>query len=341
MSSGETPAVPPGHAAPPGAPLGPSPTATRPAPVESSVLPAADAPVVPADVAIVVPDDVRLFGTDLDGTLLDPTLQVGARAQAALPRLVTAGVPVVYVTGRPPRWLAPVVAQTGVAGFAVCGNGSLVVDLARQRLVRATPIGAEQAHAVVAHLRAAVPGITFAVERLVAEAVDGFASTDGVDGLTVFGMEASYHPLWGRPPEAEVADIATLIDRGPVLKLLAIPPDDSGHDNDSLVALALGHDQVHVTHSGARNALIEVTAGGADKGAGFLAVAEALGIDPAYSVGVGDMPNDVPLIHAAGTGYAVANAHVSVRAAADHVLPSNVDDGVGRLLEAILATRSR
>jgi hydroxymethylpyrimidine pyrophosphatase-like HAD family hydrolase len=51
------------------------------------------------------------------------------------------------------------------------------------------------------------------------------------------------------------------------------------------------------------------------------------------------MPNDVALIRAAGTGYAVANAHPSAREAADHVIPSNTDDGVGRLLEAILAAR--
>jgi hydroxymethylpyrimidine pyrophosphatase-like HAD family hydrolase len=49
------------------------------------------------------------------------------------------------------------------------------------------------------------------------------------------------------------------------------------------------------------------------------------------------MPNDIALIRAAGTGYAVANAHPAARAAADHILPSNADDGVGRLLEAILA----
>lgn len=305
------------------------------APVEAAVLPSADAPDVPADVEIPVPDDVALVGSDLDGTLLDSALQVGPLARIAMPRLVAAGVPFVYVTGRPPRWLAPVTEQTGVAGYAVCGNGAMVVDLAAGRLVRATPIRAEVVLAVVEHLRAAVPGITFAVERL----APGAADLD-LAALTEFGMEESYNPLWGRPPEAQIGDVLDLIAGGPVLKLLAIPPDGSGHDNDSLVALALGHDDVHVTHSGARHALIEVTAGGTDKGVGFLEVAEALGIDPARTVAVGDMPNDLPLVRAAGTGYAVANAHASVRAAAAHVLPSNVDDGVGRLLQAILAART-
>lgn len=307
----------------------------RAAPVEAAVLPAVDAATVPADGPIPVPDDVRLVGTDLDGTLLDAALQVGEIARGAIPGLLSAGIPIVYVTGRPPRWLAPVTEQTGGSGFAVCGNGSLVVNLTTRRLVRATAMDTDLVVAVVEQLRAAVPGITFAVERLAA----GAEELD-LAALTEFGMEDAYNPLWGRPPEAEVGDVVSLIARGPVLKLLAIPPDDSGHDNDSLVALALGHEQVHVTHSGARHALIEVTAGGADKGVGFLEVAELLGIDPRHTVAAGDMPNDVPLIRAAGTGYAVANAHPLVRAAADHVLPSNVDDGVGRLLRAILAART-
>ena len=42
----------------------------------------------------------------------------------------------------------------------------------------------------------------------------------------------------------------------------------------------------------------------------------------------------------AGTGYAVANAHPTTRAVATHVLPSNNDDGVGHLLEAVLAAHS-
>ena len=50
------------------------------------------------------------------------------------------------------------------------------------------------------------------------------------------------------------------------------------------------------------------------------------------------MPNDIPMLRAAGTGYAVANAHPAARAAARHVLPSNDEDGVGQLLEALLAT---
>jgi hydroxymethylpyrimidine pyrophosphatase-like HAD family hydrolase len=57
-------------------------------------------------------------------------------------------------------------------------------------------------------------------------------------------------------------------------------------------------------------------------------------------VAVGDMPNDLPMLDWAGTGVAVANADQAVLQAADKVIASNLDDGVARLLERIIASRN-
>lgn len=288
--------------------------------------------------AVTVPDGVRLVGSDLDGTLLNARMDVGVRARAALPRLLDAGVAFTYVTGRPPRWLAPVTEQTGVTGMAVCANGALVVDLADGTLVRATTFDPELGAEVIQRLRQAVPGITFAVERVDRAA----AAAKDLRGMSVFGMEAEYSPVWGRQAHAEIGDAVELVRRGGLVKLLAIPPEGSGHDNDSLVDVVVAHADggLNVTHSGARLGLVEIMSVEADKGVAFQEVADALGVDPADTVAVGDMPNDIPMLLAAGTGYAVANAHPTTRAVATHVLPSNNDDGVGHLLEAVLAAHS-
>ncbi len=285
---------------------------------------------------VPVPDGVALVGSDLDGTLLDAAMSVGPRSRAAIPRALASGVQFVYVTGRPPRWMAPVVAQTGHAGTAVCANGALVVDLTAERLVRASPIGHQLAVEVVLRLRALVPGITFAVERL----LDGAGRGRGLADLSVVGFEPQWQP-WSQRPDVESGDVLDLIRRGAPVKILASPPEIAGYDADSLLALAEAEfaGALHITHSGARGVLIEIMAGGIDKGVAFLDVAAEIGVDRAATVAVGDMPNDVPLIRAAGTGYAVANAHPRARAAADHLLPSNQDDGVGILLESILAAR--
>jgi HAD superfamily hydrolase (TIGR01484 family) len=287
---------------------------------------------------IPVPADVAMVGSDLDGTLLSPTLAVGARSLAAIPRLAARGIEFVYVTGRPPRWLRPVIAQTGHAGMAVCANGALVVDLAEERLVRRTAIDRALAEAVALRLRELVPGITFALERLLA----GATEVRDLGEVTVVGFEPDYDPPWARMPGVESGDIIDLINRGEPVKILAAPPSGTDHDSDSLLALAEAEfaGALHITHSGTRDVLIEIMSGEIDKGVGFLEIAQMRGVDPARTVAVGDMPNDVALIRAAGTGYAVANAHPAALAAADHIIPSNDDDGVGRLLEAILARRS-
>lgn len=293
---------------------------------------------VDPDAPIPVPADVAMVGSDLDGTLLGPDLRVGARSLAAIPRLGERGVEFVYVTGRPPRWLRPVIAQTRHRGMAVCANGALVVDLAEERLVRRTAMERDLAKAVAVRLRELVPGTTFALERL----LDGADSVRDLDGLTIVGFEPAYDPPWARRPDVESGDVLDLIDRGEPVKLLAAPPAGTDHDSDSLLALAEAEfaGALHITHSGTRDVLIEIMAGEIDKGVGFLEIAEMRGIDPARTAAVGDMPNDVALIRAAGTGYAVANAHPTARAHADHIIPSNDLDGVGRLLEAILAARS-
>ena len=312
------------------------PAGSGPLPDDIGVRPGGRVEVDP-DAPIPVPADIALVGSDLDGTLLSSALTVGARSLDAIPRLARAGVDFVYVTGRPPRWLRPILAQTGHAGMAVCANGALVVDLAEERLVRRTAIESGLAADVVHRLRELVPGITFALERL----VDGADQAHSLDAITVVGFEPAYDPPWARMPDVERSDVLDLIRRGEPVKILAAPPAGLGHDSDSLLALAEQEfaGALHITHSGTKDVLIEIMSGEIDKGVGFLEVAEMRGIDPATTVAAGDMPNDVALIRAAGTGYAVANAHPAALAAADAVLPSNDDDGVGRLLEAILAAR--
>ena len=55
----------------------------------------------------------------------------------------------------------------------------------------------------------------------------------------------------------------------------------------------------------------------------------------------GDMPNDLAMLHWAGTGFAVANAHPEVLAAAGARTAANQDDGVAIAVEAVLRGQVR
>ena len=58
----------------------------------------------------------RLVATDLDGTIVASDGSVSPRTVAALAAVEEAGWHLVLVTGRPPRWMAPVVEATGHRG---------------------------------------------------------------------------------------------------------------------------------------------------------------------------------------------------------------------------------
>ena len=56
-----------------------------------------------------------LLATDVDGTLLDPLDCITPRTRDAVAAAIDAGATFVLATGRPPRWIPPVVEQLRAA----------------------------------------------------------------------------------------------------------------------------------------------------------------------------------------------------------------------------------
>lgn len=264
---------------------------------------------------------IRLVATDLDGTLLRNDQTISPRTRDALLAMQAAGAAIVLVTGRPPRFVRPLVEDLGLTGEVICCNGAILYDPAQNSLLDHMPIASEAALAVVARLRAAAAGVAFAVER----------------GLR-YGSEPAYHALahiFARPDDDEVAD-ATVLCAQPVTKLIARHPELSGPDY-YLQARELVSDLAQVTISGPR--FIEISALGVDKAVMLARHCARLGITPTEVIAFGDMPNDAPMLRWAGRGVAVANAHPEAHAAADETTASNMDDGVALTLEQLLVER--
>ncbi len=81
--------------------------------------------------------------------------------------------------------------------------------------------------------------------------------------------------------------------------------------------------------------LVEISAVGVTKATALARIADELGVAAADVVAFGDMPNDLPMLRWAGTSYAMANGHPDLLAAADHVAPTNDEDGVARVLAGL------
>ena len=260
----------------------------------------------------------RVVASDLDGTLVRSDGTISPRSRAALDAARAAGALVVFVTGRPPRWMAPVVEQTGASGLAICANGALVYDLGSGEIVREHVLAPEIAATLVSAIREALPGVAFAVEN----------------GLQ-FGHEPDYVPGWPSPDRI-VAAVDELIAE-PVAKLIVKHPQRPPEEIYELVVRLAGETAM-VTYSG--DVLLEVSGAGVSKASTLADLCHSHGAAAADVLAFGDMPNDIPMLRWAGHGVAVANAHHEVTAVADEVTASNDDDGVAQVLEAVFGSYS-
>ena len=163
---------------------------------------------------------IRLVATDLDGTVVRPDGSMSERTAAALRAVEDAGLRLVFVTGRPPRWVGPVAEATGHRGLVICANGASVFDLHTERVVEQFPLPAATARRVVERVRRVLPAAGFAVE-----AVGGFAH------------DPRYRPRYD-VGDARVAPIEDLL-RGPLWKLLVRDESSTG-DHDTWPASMIG-----------------------------------------------------------------------------------------------------
>jgi Cof subfamily protein (haloacid dehalogenase superfamily) len=256
----------------------------------------------------------RLVATDLDGTLLHSDGTVTARTRTVLAELDGHGVPVVFTTGRPIRWMEDLWEAVGGHGLAICSNGGIVYDVARREVRTARTIPTEVLLDVAALLREQLPGTVFALEK-----TTGFAREPGfVPRLTV-----------NRAVDVDSGALEDLVD-DTVVKLLARHEDLEPEPYWQRVAEVVGA-QVVTTWSSV-GTLVEISAAGVTKATTLATIAAEMGLGPDEVVAFGDMPNDLPMLEWAGTSYAMANAHPSVQELADHLAPSNDDDGVAVVL---------
>lgn len=298
----------------------PSPVSSSPAscsPASSS--PASSSPVASSPVSsttrssIILPP--RLVVTDLDGTLLDASGgRVSGRNADALRRVEEAGARVVIATGRPIWWLSPVI-EAGFTGIAVCMNGAVVYDIGAGEVVAASPMAPSAMRSFVAGLEGQTGGFGLAVERLGTSIAECWS-------------EAHYDHPWGIG-QFQITDRASLLAE-PAAKLLVSGPGDSR--SLAVAARAAQVDEVAITYSSDAG-LLEVAAAGVSKGAALARLAVAWGIEPAEVVAFGDMPNDLEMLHWAGHGVAMANAHPDLLAIASEVAPHHDEDGVAAVLE--------
>ncbi|MER5670663.1 HAD family hydrolase [Pseudonocardia alni] len=276
---------------------------------------------------MIVENAPRLVATDVDGTLLDDGGAVTPRTVAVLERAVAAGAGFVLVTGRPPRWIPPVLARLpeGLVRLCVCANGAVLYDAADDVVLGAHTLEPATIRELAGLAAELFPGCGFGVER-----VGNAEGDDGVRGVVdEFLTDPGYVHAWGEHDGGSTSR-EDLLGRPATKVLIRSPELTSEQMMDALAPKAGGLADLTFSHS---SGLLEASAPGVTKATGLAEVARRFGVTAADTVAFGDMPNDREMLRWAGLGVAMGNAHPDLVGLADEVTAPHTHDGLAEILE--------
>lgn len=259
--------------------------------------------------------------SDLDGTFLSPDGTVSAINAEAVVAAQRAGIPVIFATGRPIRWLDVISDLPGIHPMVIASNGAVLYDVTERRIVRSHTIDGSLALKAVQVLRDALPGSRFGFEEGERFGYEpGYLLTDDI----------------ATDPAVTVGPADELAVGGDHVKVLLRHPSKSS-DELAVAATELVGDLLTVTHSslpGSR--LIEISRLGVSKASMLAEVCADLAIPLSDVAAFGDMPNDLDLLSTVGRPHAMRNAHPLLLELDLTVVPSNEESGVGQTISGWL-----
>lgn len=269
--------------------------------------------------------DIRLFVTDLDGTLLNKDhFTISNRNRAALLELKQRGVALCACTGRVRCVLPPLIDEIGF-DYAITSNGASCIDLHTGEHIFTAYMPVERARRAWDVIRPYDPLTEWFVNDEIL-----------MDRVNHAQWEARMRAPWHRVHLAAgkgivVDDIHQYFDQGaPALEKISVfdcPKDFL----EGVVEPLRATGEYEISTSLGIN--YEITDISADKGIALKTLCAHMRIDESESIAFGDGGNDRELIRAAGVSVAMGNALDSLKALADCVTLCNDEDGVAAALE--------
>lgn len=257
----------------------------------------------------------RLLALDVDGTLVDRSLELTPRTRRAVARAIQAGVHVTLASGRLFQQVEVFARELGISEPLICNQGALVMMPGERE-----------------------PLFECAVPRPVADDFMAFVQSQGWD-LCVYGREHLY--AHGMSPEVQVLmDLAPapqpihwlseIDDSTELIQLLVIVQPERTALVERLLKERFGS-QLSIVRSFSH--FVEASNPAVSKGTALAFLARRLGISQAETMAIGDQDNDVPMVRWAGLGVAVGNASPACKAAADYVTAEVSRDGAAQAIE--------
>ncbi|MDO5749659.1 MAG: HAD family hydrolase [Rothia sp. (in: high G+C Gram-positive bacteria)] len=265
---------------------------------------------------------IKLIATDLDGTVIGRDFKFRPRTLAALQAAEHAGMTVLFVTGRPARWLDPLREQTTFDSYAICSNGAVLYHLGTDEVEEVNGTSAAVIERVNTILQAAYPQATYTLETL--------------DTVYIQGSYEGGEVLEGaRVVESTIERALAEIGDAPIIKFLIRVEGAEPTQLQSEIERLVG-EYVFVTRGVVGEPLVEMGDPQVNKGVVLARFAARHGIDSSQVMAFGDMPNDTQMLHWAGTGFAMASGNPELIRSVGRTCPAFEQDGVAQTIEALL-----
>jgi Cof subfamily protein (haloacid dehalogenase superfamily) len=270
---------------------------------------------------------IELIALDIDGTLIGDDLIIGPDTRTAVRAALDRGVVISIVTGRMVSSALRFARELGLDAPVVGYQGGLIRAMPESgssrigRLLYHRPIAAEPARQIVAWARehGLDPHVNH-LERFILRADDPKAD--------------DYSAFMGARAEL-VADLASSI-RHPVTKVLAVGEPPLPHEMAPLARERfLGVADVTISHP----RFLEFVAPGVSKGHAVRWLARRLRLRLGATLAIGDQWNDYEMLAEVGHGTAMPSAPDAVQAVARYIAPPLAEEGVARMIEALVLAR--
>ena len=264
----------------------------------------------------------RAIFTDIDGTLLNSSLEVSGDTAKMLREETERGTLLVLVSARSPSGIRPISERYRFRCAVIAYSGGLALDENGKVLFQQAMSGrcANRVLDCLDALNCTEPGML---------TVNLFSGDDWrVRDRSDERVRSEEETVWTKAREC--ADLHAR-DEERIHKILCM----CRPDRMDLAERTLRRNFPELSIARSWSSLIEIMDGGVNKAGALERLCRLRGIDMAQTVAFGDQMNELEMLRAAGCGVAMGNALEEVKKAADLVTLDHDRDGIARALRKL------
>ncbi|MEH7308926.1 Cof-type HAD-IIB family hydrolase [Neobacillus drentensis] len=260
----------------------------------------------------------KMIVLDLDDTLLQDDHTISPRTKKALMDVQQLGVKVVLASGRPTYAMYKIAEELQLkdyGSFILSFNGAKITNCQTGEELFSSTLTPETVHHLYELSRRENVWLhTYVGDSIVTEAGNPYTDIEGeITGLEIFEVDSFVDSI-----------------KEPVVKVLMLEEETKLADVEQKLQQELAG-QLSVMRS--KPFFLEFTEAGVTKGTSLHQLIGKLGIEREEVIAMGDSYNDLAMIEFAGLGVAMGNAPEDIKAKADYVTDTNMNDGVAKVIE--------